>query len=43
MSPTITGLKRRTRYYVRVRAYTKVSTGNYVYGSYSSYHYITML
>ncbi len=42
MSPTITGLKRRTRYYVRVRAYTKVSTGNYVYGSYSSYHYITM-
>ena len=42
LSPTLTGLKRRTRYYVRVRPYIKIASGNYVYGSYSGYRYITV-
>ncbi|HCT92069.1 MAG TPA: hypothetical protein DF613_11940 [Lachnospiraceae bacterium] len=42
ISKTITGLKTGTRYYVRARAYTKVSSGKYVYSGYSGYRYITI-
>lgn len=35
-SKTLTKLKKKKTYYVRVRAYRKDSVGNYIYGSYSS-------
>lgn len=39
---TVTGLKKGKRYYVRVRPYIKIASGNYVYGSYSGYRYTTV-
>ena len=35
-SKTISKLKKKKTYYVRVRAYRKDSLGKYIYGSYSS-------
>lgn len=42
ITKTVTGLKKGKRYYVRVRAYTKLPSGEYVYGSYSGYRYATV-
>jgi endo-1,4-beta-xylanase len=41
-SSTITGLEKGKKYYVKVRAYKEDSTGNKVYGKYSSVKKITI-
>lgn len=36
LSKTLTGLKSKKKYYVKVRAFKKDSTGNWVYGKWSA-------
>lgn len=36
LTKTLTGLKSKKKYYVKVRAFKKDSTGNWVYGKWSA-------